>query len=214
MVVRRLLINLSPCVFSTVIALFIAEIGLRIFYPQRLGVWYNTRDGMVMHWPNLRTHRVNGRKEVQINSLGMRDREHNVKRKGDTFRILLLGDSFMEAFQVSFEESFTKPLARCLQQSTDQVVEVINAAVSGWGSDDQLAYLNRYGVEFKPDLILVAMTLHNDVSDNLRERYHIIVGEKLLARPVRDRGVFEYMIVQIKDFIAAHSHLYQLYRKY
>ena len=46
---------------------------------------------------------------------------------------LVLGDSFMEALQVPFEESFPYLLGTGLRQATGKQVEVINAAVGGWG---------------------------------------------------------------------------------
>lgn len=214
MPVRRLLTYLTLVLISTAITLVLAELALRIFYPQSLGVWYHTKDGMVIHWPNLKRQHAISLQEIRINSLGMRDREHPVAKEKGVLRILVLGDSFMEAFQVSFEESFPRLLEVRLQEALHQTVEVINAAVSGWGSDDQLTYLKRYGIKFKPDLILVGMTLHNDVSDNMREKFHTIVGDKLVARPVQNTPFVEYVIGRSKDFIAVNSHLYQLFREY
>jgi len=212
--IKGILPNLTLILFSTVITLISAEVILRMFYPQRLGVWYDTRDGIVIHPPNLKRYATKFRQATQINSLGMRDREHTVAKEKGIFRILVLGDSFMEAFQVNFEESLPRLLGKNLQKVTRFPIEVINASVSGWGTDHQLAYLKRHAIKFEPDLILVAMTLHNDVSDNLAETFHTVVNGKLLAEPVRETPSVEYMIIQIKGSIASHFHLYQLYRKY
>src|SRR5262249_25460681 len=157
---------------STCAALLFSEIFVRTFLPQRLGLWNETRDGMSIHRPNRSVTYLNH--EVHINSWGMRDREHSLQKAQGTFRILVLGDSFMEALQTPFEESFPKLLEDRLRDSGVQKVEVINAAVSGWGTEDELAYFVRYGKRFQPDLVLVAMTLHNDVSDNLRCRFYTL----------------------------------------
>jgi lysophospholipase L1-like esterase len=209
---RRWLANLSLVLTSTFLMLFLGELALRIFYPQQLGVWHETRDGLAIHRPNSTINFLNH--EIQINSLGMRDRDHAVKKRDGTFRILLLGDSFMEALQVPFDESFPKVLEDRLRDAGVRDVEVVNAAVSGWGTEDELAYLVRYGKQLEPDLILVAMTLHNDVSDNLRERFYTLNEGQLQARPVHETPSKEYLALQIKGFIATHSHLFQLWRKY
>src|SRR5919109_801557 len=45
--------------------------------------------------------------EVAINSKGLRDRERPYARVPGTFRILALGDSFVEAYSVRFEACIT-----------------------------------------------------------------------------------------------------------
>jgi len=146
--------------------------------------------------------------------MGMRDREHSLKKKEGTFRILVLGDSFMEALQVPFSESFPKLLEDRLREVGLSNVEVINAAVSGWGTEDELAYLVRYGKWFEPDLILIAMTLHNDISDNMREQFYTLNYGRLIVRPVREAPAMEYLLLRLKAFVASHSHLFQLWRKF
>jgi hypothetical protein len=143
----------------------------------------------------------------------MRDREHATTKPEDTSRVLILGDSFMEALQVAFEDSFPSQLESGLRGKLGRKVEVINFAVSGWGQDDQLAYLKKYGLGYEPDLILVAMTLHNDILDNLKERFHTLAGGKLADRPAARMSDSEFRILQLKGFLASHSHVWQLLRK-
>jgi hypothetical protein len=144
----------------------------------------------------------------------MRDREHSLNKKEGTFRILLLGDSFMEALQVPFDKSFPNLLQDRLVESSHRSVEIINCAVSGWGTDDQLEYLEQYGLKLQPDLILVGMTIHNDVFDNLEEKFHTFANGKLLAKPRYEMPWLQYRSLKIKDFLASHFHLTQLLRKY
>src|SRR5262249_19708346 len=136
------------------ICITLVEWGLRHFYPQNLSLWYKTRDGLVVLRPNYIgiARGMAWKQEVRTNSLGMRDREHKTERDGTRFRVLVLGDSFMEAIQVKFEHSFPKLLEDRLNAALKVQTEVINTAVSGWGTDDELTYLERYGRAFKPDL--------------------------------------------------------------
>src|SRR6185295_8040385 len=67
---------------------------------------------------------------VQINSLGRRDAERGYERKTAVSRILVLGDSFVEALQVPFEEAFPHRLEGQFDHDGHRV-EVINGGVSG-----------------------------------------------------------------------------------
>jgi len=169
---------------------------------------------MSTHWPNTTKYLPQFRQEIRINSFGMRDREHKVKKQDGVFRILLLGDSFMEAYQVRFEDSFPHLLEAFLGKRVPFPVEVINASVSGWGTDDQLTYLLRYGTKASPNLILVALTLHNDVSDNLLEKFHFMKDNRLYEQPRQDIPLDDFVLMRVKGFLARNLHLVQLIRFY
>jgi hypothetical protein len=49
-------------------------------------------------------------------------------------------------------------------------VEVHNAAVGGWGTDQELLYLCRDGFALQPDVVLLALCLTNDVVNNMLSR--------------------------------------------
>lgn len=116
----------------------------------------------------------------------------------------------MEANQVAFKDSFSSLLEAKLKSETSRQVEVINAAVSGWGTDDEITYLTRYGLRFRPDLVVVAMTLHNDIQDNLMEEFHSYAGGDLQEKPEEEIPAADFALLQVKEFLASHSHLYQV----
>jgi hypothetical protein len=58
--------------------------------------------------------------------------------------------------------------------------------------------------------VLVAVTLHNDISDNLRERFHTIKDGALVHQPGGEATFWQYQVVQLKGFLATHSHAFQL----
>jgi GDSL-like lipase/acylhydrolase family protein len=206
----RLIVNGLLVIGAIAIALVLAEAGLRFFYPQPMGVWHHDRDGLALHWPGLVTYLPQFGITVSFNSAGMRDREHAVEKSSGVLRILVLGDSFMEALQIPFEASFPSLLERELAAKIGRPVDVVNASVSGWGTDDELKYLTTYGMRFNPDLVLVAMTLHNDISDNLRERFHRMQDGALSEQPPTTASFVSYKIVQLKGLLATRLHLYQL----
>jgi hypothetical protein len=209
----KAVVNLALAAMALTISLAGAELALRFFYPQRLGVWYPDRHGLTMLWPGLATYLPHFGVSVSVNSFGTRDREHPVSKPEGTFRILVLGDSFVEALQVPFDKSFPMVLESELRASGVEGVEVLNAAVSGWGTDDQLKYLKQYGLHFNPDLILVGMTLHNDVFDNMQERFHEWIDGQLVERWT-SLPFLEHKILVTKAFMMSRSHLYALLLKF
>src|SRR5437762_1953744 len=51
-------------------------------------------------------NRTEGEAYVQINSQGLRDREHSLDKPPGVYRIAVLGDSYAEAMQVAIDEAF------------------------------------------------------------------------------------------------------------
>ncbi len=195
---------------SVLIALCVGEGAVRIIYPQELGNWTYTRDGLTLHLPNMTqlSHRFGT--TIRTNSVGMRDRDHSWEKSSGVYRILVLGDSFMEANQVKFEDAFVSLLERQLGDVTGHSIEVINASVSGWGTDDELMYLMREGLRYRPDLVLVGMTLHNDVQDNQEEEFHVYTDGHLHEKSRPEIALEDFAFLQMKEFLASHSHLYQV----
>jgi hypothetical protein len=150
--------------------LALVEIGLRLIgysYPE----FYvsDTRRGYSLR-PNMEGwYRKEGEAYVRINSDGLRDREHAKIKPPNTFRIAVLGDSFVEALQVPFEQSFCHIIEQQLRgcpAMAGREVEVINFGVSGYGTAQELITLRNQVWQYSPDLVLLAVTTNNDISDN------------------------------------------------
>lgn len=105
---------------------------------------------------------------VTINSQGLRDVERpTLDKPDDVFRILLLGDSYVEGLRVPLEQTFGKVLEERLNATaTRQRFEVVSAGVSGWGTDQELLWLREHGAAYAPDLILLAFFPGNDFQNN------------------------------------------------
>ncbi len=105
--------------------------------------------------------------QVVINSAGMHDREHVLRKDKDVFRILVLGDSFVAAEQVTERESSHAVIESVLNALSDSHVryEVISAGITGWGPAEELMYFRTAGQFYNPDLVLVFWYAGNDLSD-------------------------------------------------
>ncbi len=210
---RRWLGNVVLLGISLAFALGMTEFAVRMVAPQPTGLSHQDRFGLAMHWPGITRYLPQYGHSVSLNSAGMRDREHVLAKPAGTFRVLLMGDSFMEALQVPFDSSMAALLARGLEERTGSRVEVINAGVSGWGTDDELRYLTQYGLRYQPDLVVIAMTLHNDLSDNLRQDWHRLDGDSLVDTHRPAIPSLQYGILTVKAWLATRFQTYQLWRR-
>ncbi|MBO9394880.1 DUF5989 family protein [Caldilinea sp.] len=159
------------------------EIGLRVFQrvppPEPPGFFWRLPDP-VTGWsliPNSSGRWYNAMYEfdvaVTINELGLRSPEPLTYAKKDgVYRILVIGDSFVEAMQVPIEQTFGYQLERLLNEAGVRIgdktaeIEVINAGVGSWGTDQQLLWLRHEGYKFDPDLIVLAFYPANDFMNN------------------------------------------------
>src|SRR5262249_55474855 len=119
----------------------------------------------LLGWANLpNSHgqfsRLEFRHAVDINSLGMRDREVTDKRPNE-LRVAFLGDSFTWGVGATYGERFTEVLERL-----DPRVNALNFGVSGYSPIQYLLQIDKV-LAFKPDYVIVAFCLGNDLTDNL-----------------------------------------------
>ena len=165
---RGILINLSLIIISTFFALFLSETALRFMgfnpmyvSPERDRFWkYDSLLGWahqpgqegIFETPQFRT-------VVRINENGLRDREHLYERQNNIERILVLGDSFAWGYGVEESERFSQLLEEELG------VEVINAGVSGYSTDQELLWYRNEGIKYETDLVILVLA-GNDVGDN------------------------------------------------
>jgi hypothetical protein len=136
------------------------ESGLELLYDAQLG-WRNIPDDVSVTFGRTLT----------TNSHGLRGPETTRRKPEGTKRILVLGDSFAWGMGVADDDVLT----RVLQERLDALPtrwEVLNAAVSGWGTDQQYLYLVQEGFEFEPDVVVLATFLANDHEGNARSRMY------------------------------------------
>jgi hypothetical protein len=63
------------------------------------------------------------------------------------------------------EDTYGRQLEQLLNEHStgDRHYEVINAGVPGWNLENALAYLQAEGLKYEPDLILLDLTIVNDI---------------------------------------------------
>lgn len=107
----------------------------------------------------------NGKKVRWItNSKGFRNtKEFSKKKPSNTFRILSLGDSFTAGARIDQSKTFSFLLEQQLNNNQDSInYEVIIVDIED--PVKGLAYLNKYGFLYEPDIVLLGVTLGNDLT--------------------------------------------------
>lgn len=186
-------------VVSGALAILAAEFGLRIFAPQPTNVMRLRHDGVFSHVPNLDVvvYGIDSHARVTTNADGLRDIDRPRRKPPGVTRVLVLGDSMVEGLQVSLEETMPKQLeARLRAALPGRRIDVINAGVSGDSGPQELDYLEKDGLGYEPDLIIVAVTLRNDV--------HEAADTRVFPRP---------LLYDLRVWVRARSHLYGLLEK-
>lgn len=104
---------------------------------------------------------------VKFNIQGLRGPEVAIPKPAGTFRTLVLGDSVVEGAQVAEDATMAGRLGTELAAlAGGRRVETVNAGVAGFGTGQQLLFLEREGLAYQPDLIVLVFTIANDTADN------------------------------------------------
>jgi len=149
--------------------------------------------------------------EVKINSQGLRSPERPAEKPEGVRRVLVLGDSVAFGHGVEQSAAFPAVLEKLLnEKDRGTTIEVINAAVPGYNSEQEYVYLREKGFALRPDVVLVAAVVNDvepayDVDENGALRWkdppeiYREAMEQLLAR----RG--------LRGFLARHIRLFTLF---
>lgn len=100
--------------------------------------------------------------EVSVNSHGWPDTEHAYNKPQDVTRELIIGDSFVENFQLPYESRFFRQLQNKLGENN----EVIAMGRGNTGTGPQHLILKNYGLKYNPDIVIHMFFEGNDVKNN------------------------------------------------
>ena len=164
--------NIFLMLGGTLIGMLVCEIGLRMggisypsFYQYDADVGVSLRPEAEGWW------KKEGKAYIQINSAGLRDREHARVKPPHTLRIAVLGDSFAEALQVPMEDAFWSVMEREIKSCpalAGREPEVLNFGVSGYGTAQELLTLRHRVWPYAPDIVILAFVSGNDIRNNSR----------------------------------------------
>lgn len=184
-------------------ALVFAEFFTRVFSPQPMmprfvtGSSYGVRANIAGATYRQKTEEVSV--EIRINSQGFRsDEVYAPYPEEGVCRIAIFGDSFFMGYETEIEDSFAGQLVTKLA-SHDVRSEVVNFAVSGFGTAEDLVVLKAQGLSFNPDVIIFEWQ-ETDFGDNVRS------GLYKLNDGVLVRAAETYLpAIEVRDSLMQYS---------
>lgn len=221
---NKFFINLSILFITIVITLFIVEIIIRIFLPQKL-IYYNNNlwkphDGL--GWERFSNI------DIQLNPggaglvrfitdndgyrIGIQDKKIN----NYDYNVLILGDSFLEAFQVEYEKTIPHILQSEIKIKKNASIKFYNTAVSGYNPNHYLIISKNFLKKQNVDLVLVFLYSANDLVD-FEQTYF---SPKLESYPSKFRFPKEFsykefinaLLLPLNDFLETRFHLFILFK--
>jgi lysophospholipase L1-like esterase len=158
---KTIIQNLSLLLISLVLSFlgleFAARNYARITYKERI-VTYDT----LLGWKLTSNARKKYYDEespylIQTNSKGLRDKEYSYAKPASTYRIVVLGDSFVfGSGGVESQELFTEGMEARIPNT-----EVINMGVPAFSLDQEYLFFKSEGVKYHPDLVILCLFVND-----------------------------------------------------
>jgi len=199
--------------------LILVEIAARVVTPITIKNWVQTltgerrrecavKDKLLHHGflPNCKGMVKTWDFEVEIvtNSLGLREREIELRKIDGIYRVLILGDSFAQGWGVEQKDRFSEQASRRLKERDGARVEIINAGVNSYTPILELEYWRTKGIKLEPDLVVLILDfsdLHDDYyyggwRRHERLRQELLPGslEPIKERVDREERWFDWLV--------------------
>lgn len=179
-------IGRAPLVLASIaVAIGLVELGLRAFVPPMAAgsaarfeldpdLIYRLRPANVVTWSSPEFTETS-----HVNARGLRGAALAPKGPG-TRRILAVGDSFTFGHGVQDDEAYPAVAERVLR-ARGRDVQVLNAGVPGYNTDQAYTWMLRDGLVLAPDVVLVGIHC-SDVSDNYESSLYDVADGRLVRR--------------------------------
>lgn len=126
------------------------------------------------------------------NGLGYRDYDHPLRKSPGTYRIVVLGDSIAAGLKVLENDRIFPTILERELRARGLQAEVINFAVSGYNTRQEVETFKEKGLAFAPDLVLLAYCL-NDTDRPGGGLLEILLEEKKRRGAVSPAGINRYL---------------------
>lgn len=220
--IKKYLFNLLIVAATTFICLFVCEIVIRIFFKDKIVLYprYQT-DAKYGEYrirkirPNLNFKHTSkeGSWKFTINKQGFRSNyDFSYKKNSNTLRIIVLGDSHTQGFEVRQDFTYSAVIEKHLNKHGYKS-EVFNTGISGFSTAEELVFLENEGVKYRPDFVVLGFYA-NDLEDNIKANIFVLNDNELIVQKkehipgVRIQNII-YKIPLTK-FLSENSYFYSL----
>lgn len=175
--VKWIWVNMIPGIVVAVVVLLVmlggGEVYFRIKLPFNKAYWpsqFDERYGFnfipraTVEWTNYQDYWT----RTEANSLGFLDREPPASGDSpDTCRVVFIGDSFVEAAQVTIRDKIQMQFEEIANQASDseQGFETVALGYSGSGQVNQLSFYDVFARSLEPDVVVLVF-VNNDFGNN------------------------------------------------
>jgi len=217
---KKVLFSLVLYFLISCICLLIAEVAIRIVCPQSILPRFveNAPWGIRKVLPNInaihKTPEYSYR--YRTNSQGFRGtKEYEIVPPENCFRIVVQGDSVTLGHGVKDNETYAYLLEEMLNKDGFRA-EVINMAVSGFGTAEEIIQFREVAKKYKPDLVILGFFQNDPLNNAVCGLFTVEDG--MLCRTEDDfiPGIYlrdRLYAIPGYSFFSQHSHLFTFCRQ-
>ncbi len=156
-----------------------------------------------VHRPNSRARLMGV--EVAINADGFRGKNYPL-RKGQAYRIILLGDSLTLGWGVAQDRTFAQLLERRLSES--RATEVLNFGTGNYNAEQSVRLFETKGLVYRPDRVLLCYFI-NDAEMTAPPSSRAFLGHSRLISLLWSRGLaWSARFSRFRDYAQYYRSLY------
>lgn len=212
---RRIAADLALVLAGIALAFVVAEVAVRVTGLAKVSLYtWDAYRGWGLKPNTAGWQREEGAGFVSVNSAGFRGPQWSVAKPPNTLRIAMLGDSFTEAPQVSYDRTFCavseRELGRCSVMGGKRV-QVMDFGVDAYGTAQELITLDRHAWQYSPDMVVLAFFSGNDLRNNSVtlegdkcRPFYVSDGNRLVLGGPFERSRWFYLSCMIR-FESRHS---------
>lgn len=209
--------NLGLLVGSLMVAAVLVEVLIRVAAPQQLvlirpDVWQSVDTVGWRFRPNLSTRINTGERTVHLFTDRDGFRVGSAGRREARTRVLLLGDSYMAALQVEYEQSLAGLLEQRLPARVGSPVAIRNAGQAGWDPPQYLFEARSLLSRDTFALVVVSMYVGNDVVTErparIPPRLPVETSDFRLPRTLSSAEVIAALFRPTNDILKQRSHAF------
>jgi hypothetical protein len=103
----------------------------------------------------------------RVNDLGYVGPAYSERRQDESLRIALIGDSFVEGYQLFEQYHFRTVLENRLSQQLNRKVKVLNFGIGGIDFRDMFLIFQKSAIRYSPDVVLFFIRKDHLLTDNV-----------------------------------------------